>query len=276
MGEQRRAEREMGGSVGVMTTPSERAAALYAAFRGRAPISPFTDDEPDMSVADAYAVQQSYVDLLLEGTGGRVVGYKLGLTSEPMQQMMGVHEPDYGPVLSHMVFDDGSAVDLSSYIQPRVEAEIALVLNRELRGPGITALEAGRAVEGAVAAIEMVDSRIVDWKIKLADTISDLASSAATILGSRLVPIEGWDPRLVGMVVRHNGEVVDTGAGAAALGNPLKAVAWLANTLAPFDVALQPGWFIMTGSLHRAFPVEPGDVVRADFDRLGPVSVRFE
>jgi hypothetical protein len=178
MGEQRRAEREMGGSVGVMTTPSERAAALYAAFRGRAPISPFTDDEPDMSVADAYAVQQSYVDLLLEGTGGKVVGYKLGLTSEPMQQMMGVHEPDYGPVLSHMVFDDGSAVDLSSYIQPRVEAEIALVLNRELRGPGITALEAGRAVEGAVAAIEMVDSRIVDWKIKLADTIADLASAA--------------------------------------------------------------------------------------------------
>lgn len=276
MGEQRPAGREAGGSVGDMTTPSDRAAALYEAFRDRAPISPFTDDDPDMSVADSYAVQQAYVDLLLEGTGGKVVGYKLGLTSEPMQEMMGVHEPDYGPVLSHMVFDDGSAIDLSAYIQPRVEAEIALVLGRELKGPGVTTLEAGRAVEGAVAAIEMVDSRIVDWKIRLADTISDLASSAATILGSRLVPLDGIDPRLVGMVVRRNGEVVDTGAGAAALGNPLKAVAWLANTLAPFQVALEPGWFIMTGSLHRAFPVEPGDVVRAEFDRLGPVGVRFE
>lgn len=258
-----------------MTTPADRAAALFTALRDRAPIPPFTDDHPDMAVAEAYEVQKAYVDLLLEDAGGRVVGYKLGLTSEPMQEMMGVDQPDYGPVLSHMVFDDGSALDLSAYIQPRVEAEIALVLRRELVGPGVTALEAGRAVEGAVAAIEMVDSRIVDWKIKLADTISDLASSAATVLGSRLVPLEGWDPRLVGMVIRKNGEVVDTGAGAAALGNPLHAVAWLANKLADFDEALQPGWFIMTGSLHRAFPVQAGDVVRADFDRLGCVTMRF-
>lgn len=229
-----------------------------------------------MTQAQAYAVQQAFVDLLLSEGGGKVIGYKLGLTSEPMQEMMGVDQPDYGPVLSTMVFDDGAAIDLSGYIQPRVEAEIALVLSEELRGPGVTAMEASRAVAGAVAAIEMVDSRIVDWKIKLADTISDLASSAAIILGARSVPLEGWDPRLVGMVVSHNGRTRASGAGAAALGNPLAAVAWLANILADYDVALQPGWFIMTGALHGAFPVESGDVVRADFDRLGPVTVRFE
>lgn len=259
-----------------MTSPTERAAALHAALRDRSPIAPFTDTDPDMTPAQAYEVQQAFVELLLAESDGEVIGYKLGLTSEPMQEMMGVHQPDYGPVLSSMVLDDGAAIDLSGYIQPRVEAEIALVLRDELRGPGVTAMQASRAVAGAVAAIEMVDSRIVDWKIKLADTISDLASSAAIILGARSVPLEGWDPRLVGMVVSHNGRTADSGAGAAALGNPVAAVAWLANTLAPYDVALQPGWFIMTGALHRAFPVEAGDVVRADFDRLGPVTVRFE
>lgn len=258
-----------------MTTPADRAAALHAALQDRAPIAPFTDEQPDMSAEDAYEVQQAFVDLLLQA-GGRVIGYKLGLTSEPMQEMLGVHQPDYGPVLSNMVYDDGATVDLSRYIQPRVEAEIALVLREELSGPGVTAMQAAEAVGGAVAAIEMVDSRIADWKIKLADTISDLASSAASVLAPRVIPLDGWDPRLVGMVVSRNGRTVDTGAGAAALGNPVAAVAWLANTLAPYDVTLQPGWFIMTGALHRAFPIEPGDVVRAEFDRLGPVTVRFE
>lgn len=259
-----------------MTSPADRAAALHAAMKDRVPIPPFTDDQPDMSAEEAYEVQQAFVDLLLKESDGRVIGYKLGLTSEPMQQMLGVHQPDYGPVLSNMVYDDGASVDLSRYIQPRVEAEIALILRDELSGPGVTAMQAGQAVGGAVAAIEMVDSRIADWKIKLADTISDLASSAASVLASRVIPLDGWDPRLVGMIVSRNGRTVDTGAGAAALGNPVAAVAWLANTLAPYEVTLQPGWFIMTGALHRAFPIEAGDVVRADFDRLGPVTVRFE
>jgi 2-keto-4-pentenoate hydratase len=258
-----------------MTSPVDRAHALFAARRTRTPIPPFTDADPAMTAVDAYAVQQEYVRMLLQEGGGKVVGYKLGLTSRPMQEMLGVNEPDYGPVLSHMVFDDGVDIPLSDYIQPRVEAEIALVLDRPLRGPGVSAMEAARAIGGAVAAIEMVDSRITDWQIKLADTISDLASSAATILGPRVVPLDGWDPRLCGMVVAKNGITVDTGAGAAALGNPVGAVAWLANTLAPFEVGLEPGWFIMTGALHRAFSISPGDVVRAEFDRLGPVTVRF-
>lgn len=238
------------------------------------PIDPLTEADPSLSVADAYRIQQEYVKLLL-GKDGAVVGYKLGLTSKPMQEMMGVDQPDYGPVLSNMVYNDGATLDLGHYIQPRVEAEIALILETPLEGPGVTVTQAARAIGGAVAAIEMVDSRIKDWKIRLVDTISDLASSAATVLAPRVVPTEGWDPRLCGMVVTRNGITIDTGAGAAALGNPVGAVAWLANTLAPFGVSLRPGWFVMTGALHRAFAVSAGDMVRAEFDRLGPVTVNF-
>lgn len=256
-----------------MIEAASLAEQLYAARRDRAPIPPLTAANPSMTVAEAYDVQRHLVRLL-QADGGEVVGYKLGLTSKPMQEMLGVHEPDYGPVLSTMVHESGSTFDLDEYIQPKVEAEILLVLDRPLRGPGVTTADAAQAVAGAVAAIEMVDSRIEDWKIGLADTISDLASSAATIKGSRVVPID-FDVRLTGMVITRNGETEATGAGAAALGDPVHAVAWLANTLAPFGVTLEPGQFIMTGSLHAAFDVRPGDVVEAEFDRLGSVTMRF-
>ena len=257
-----------------MPSPAELAQALFEARRTRTTIAPLTDARPDMSVAEAYETQRALVARLLDAEGGHVVGYKLGLTSKPMQDLLGVHEPDYGPVLSSMVFDDGVTVDLDRYIQPKVEAEILLVLGSALSGPGVTTADAAAAVEGAVAAIEMVDSRIADWKIKLADTIADLASSAATVKGSTVVPLD-FDPRLTGMVITRNGETMATGAGAAALGNPVFAVAWLANTLAEFGVGLEPGQFIMTGSLHAAFDVAASDVVTAEFDRLGSVTMRF-
>lgn len=255
-------------------TPADHAAALFAARRDRTAIPPLVETDPSLTTEDAYAIQQEYVKLLLADAGGEIVGYKLGLTSKAMQELLGVHEPDYGPVLSSMVVDDGATVDLDAYIQPKVEAEIALVLDQPLRGPGVTTSDAASALAGAVPAIEMVDSRIADWRISLVDTIADLASSAATVKGARVVPID-FDPRLTGMVITKNGETMATGAGAAALTNPVFAVAWLANTLAPFDVTLEPGQFIMTGSLHAAFDVLPGDVVTAEFDRLGTVTVRF-
>lgn len=248
---------------------------LHDAMTSVTPVPPLVAEHPDLDVDDAYAVQQGLVRRILEADGGRPVGYKLGLTSKPMQEMLGVDQPDYAPVLSTMVYADGHDIDLARYIAPKVEAEIALVLDEPLRGPGVTPMQAWRAIGGAVAAIEMVDSRIADWKIGLVDTIADLASSGATVLGSRVVPLDGWEPRLTGMVVSRNGTTVDTGAGAAALGDPVAAVAWLANTLAPYDVTLEAGWFVMTGALHRAFEVEAGDVVRADFDRLGTVTARF-
>jgi 2-keto-4-pentenoate hydratase len=258
-----------------MTTPEWIAAALHRAWTDRRPIEPLSSTYPFLAAEDAYLIQQQLVKLLM-GDKDKIIGYKLGLTSKPMQDLIGVDQPDYGPVLSSMVYDDGAEIELSRYIQPKVEAEVAMVLERPLAGPGVTAMEAGRAIGGAVAAIEMVDSRIKDWKIKLVDTISDLASSAAIILGTRVVSLSGWDPRLVGMVVARNGLTVATGAGAAALGNPVRAVAWLANTLAPFGVRLEPGHFVMTGALHAAFTINPGDVVRAEFDRLGSVTARFK
>ncbi|MGH9116749.1 MAG: 2-keto-4-pentenoate hydratase [Acidimicrobiales bacterium] len=257
-----------------MTDHRAVAEALFAARRDRAPIAPLTDAAPSLTAADGYAIQQELVRLLL-GDGGSIVGYKLGLTSKPMQQLIGVDQPDYGPVLSTAIFDDGARIDLGPYIQPKAEAEIAIVLDRPLRGPGVSAMQAAQATRGAVAAIELVDSRIVDWKIKLVDTIADLASSAAVILGDRVVPLDDCDLRLCGMVISRNGATVATGAGAAALGSPVRAVAWLANTLAEFDVTLEPGHFVMTGALHAAFPVEPGDVVLAEFDRLGRLTVTF-
>ena len=250
------------------------AEALYKASRTRTPLPPLTTTHPDMTVADAYAVQSELCDMLL-AEGDRVVGYKLGLTSAAMQQMFGLDEPDYGPVFASGVVDDGAAVDVGRFIQPKVEGEIALMLDRPLTGPGVTALEASRAIAGAAAAIEIVDSRIEDWKIKVPDTIADLASSAAVVLSSRLVPLDDLDVRLIGMVLTRNGELMGTAAGAAALGNPVQAVAWLANTLAVHGVTLEAGRFVMTGALSAAFPAQPGDVVRAEFDRLGPVTVRM-
>ncbi|HEY3240343.1 MAG TPA: fumarylacetoacetate hydrolase family protein [Acidimicrobiia bacterium] len=258
-----------------MTTDARAVAeTLYKAARTCTPIPPLTDTNPDMTVADAYAVQSELVDMLLD-EGDRVVGYKLGLTSEPMQKLLGVDEPDYAPIFASGLVDDGGSVEVGQFIQLKAEAEIALLLDRPLTGPGVTLEDATRAVGGAMAAIEIVDSRIEDWKIKLPDTIADLASSGAVVLSSRLVPVDDFDVRLVGMVVTKNGQLMGTGAGAAALGNPVAAVAWLANTLGPYGVTLEAGRFVMTGALHAAFPAQPGDVVRADFDRLGAVSVRM-
>ena len=256
-------------------TPAEWASALYRAGIDRKPIDPISDAAPETTLHDAYEIQRRHASLLA-GADGRTVGFKLGLTSKPMQDLLGVAEPDFGPILSSMTFETGTSLELDRFIQPRVEAEIGLVLGAPLRGPGVSRDDARAVVRGAVPAIELVDSRIKDWKIRLVDTIADLASSAAIITGGPEVPIETFDLRLCGMVITRNGELVETGAGAAALGDPLVALAWLANTLAGLDTTLEAGWLVMTGALHRAFPVHRGDSIRADFDRLGSVAVVFD
>jgi 2-keto-4-pentenoate hydratase len=256
-----------------LTDVAGKARALQAARRTRQAIAPFTDADPDLGMADGYAVQQELTSLLL-ADGDRMAGYKVGLTSKPMQQMIGVDQPDYGPVLASTVYADGDVVSLGSFIQPKLEAEIAFVLGSPLAGPGVSVLDARRAIAGMTAAVEIVDSRFADWRIKLADTVADLASNGAVAVSSRLVPLEGLDPRLIGMVLTRRGELVDTGAGAAALGDPVKVVAWLANTLGEMGVKLEAGHLIMTGALHAAVPMRAGDVFRADFDRLGPLTVR--
>lgn len=249
-------------------------AALYKARRTGVAIQPLTDTHPTMTAVDGYRVQQDLVERLL-ADGDQVVGYKLGLTSAPMQRMFGVASPDFAPVLASHVHADGAAIARTDYIRPRLEAEIALILRDDLAGPHCTALDVAAAVGGAVAALELVDSRILDWRISLPDTIADLASSGAIVLGGRVAPTDSIDLRLVGMVFSRDGEIVATGAGAAALGNPLQAVAWLVNTLHPLGAALSTGQFVMTGALHAAVDVAAGERYRAEFDRLGPVGCRI-
>ena len=256
-----------------ITDVEGKARALFEARRDRRPIEPFTDADPTLGMADGYAVQSALTRLILEA-GDSIVGYKVGLTSEPMQKMIGVDSPDYGPVLGSTVYASGDEVSLSRFIQPKIEAEIVFVLGAELRGPDVTVADARAAVAGIAASVEIVDSRFADWRIKLADTVADLASNGAVAMSDDLVPLGDLDPRLIGMVLTRNGELVDTGAGAAALGDPLAVVAWLANTLAANGIALEPGHLVMTGALHAAVPMADGDVFRAEFDRLGEVVVR--
>jgi 2-keto-4-pentenoate hydratase len=256
-----------------ITDVEGKARALYDARRNRVQIPPFTDDDPTLGMADGYAVQSERVKRIL-ADGDRIVGYKAGLTSKPMQTMLNVDQPDYGPVLASTVYRDGDEVSVSRFIQPKIEAEIVLVLGEQLRGPGVTVDDARRAVQGAAAAMEIVDSRFDNWRIKLADTVADLASNGAVAISEQTVPLADCDPRLIGMVLTRNGALVDTGAGAAALGNPLAVVAWLANTLAGDGIALEAGHVVMTGALHAAVPMQPGEEYLAEFDRLGSVRVK--
>jgi 2-keto-4-pentenoate hydratase len=256
-----------------MTDVATKARALYEARRTRVPIPPFTDAEPDLDMDDGYAIQKELVKLLL-ADGDRIVGHKVGLTAAPMQRALGIDSPDYGPVLASTLYRNGDAIPLDAFVSPKVEAEIVFVLGERLEGPGVTVTQARAAIAGAVAGMEIIDSRIADWRIRLADTVADLASNGAMALSSRIVPLEDLDTRLIGMTLTRDGELVDTGAGAAALGDPVAVVAWLANTLGEHGVALEPGHLILTGALHAAVPLTPGDVFRAEFDRLGPVTVR--
>ncbi|MGH3433896.1 MAG: 2-keto-4-pentenoate hydratase [Thermocrispum sp.] len=180
--------------------PVWAAKSLYDARQNRTTIPPFTDADPTLDARDGYAVQQQLVKLLL-ADGDRVVGYKAGITSKPMQQLIGMDVPDYGPVFESTLYRDGDAVPLSRFIQPKIEAEIAFVLGDELAGPGVTVADAYRATAGVCAAVEIVDSRIADWRIKIADTIADLASNGALAVSPRVVPLDGIDARLIGMML---------------------------------------------------------------------------
>ncbi len=257
-----------------LTDPVAKAKALYQARQTGVPIAPFTDDEPEMGLAEGYAIQQELVALLC-ADGDRVIGHKVGLTAEPMQRLLGIDVPDYGPVLASTVYHDGDTIPLSTFIAPKIEAEIVFVLGESLRGPGVSTERARAAISGAIAGMEIVDSRIADWRIRLADTVADLASNGAMAIAERVVPIDGFDPRLTGMVLWRNGELVDTAAGAAALGDPVAVVAWLANTLGAHGVTLEADHVIMTGALHAAVPLAEGDEFHAEFDRLGSITVHI-
>ena len=250
------------------------AEALAAAWRDRTPIPPLTATYDGIDVVDAYEIQLANIRRRIEA-GATVRGHKVGLSSRAMQQMMGVDEPDYGHLLDDMFVFEGFPVDTASLCAPRVEVEVAFVLGEGLSGPGVTAADVLRATAFLLPAVEIIDSRIADWRIRLADTIADNASSALVVLGGNKTRLEDVDPRLVGVALSRNGEIVETGTSGAVLGNPVTAVAWLANKVHAFGVRLEPGHVILPGSCTRAVDARPGDTFLADFDVLGSVTVNF-
>ncbi|CAB3393573.1 2-keto-4-pentenoate hydratase [Kyrpidia spormannii] len=246
---------------------------LFRAEGERRPIPPLTEEEPGITVQEAYRVQLEVVRRKL-ALGETVVGHKIGLTSRPMQEMFGVGEPDYGHLFRSMAYESGSEIDYP-LLQPRVEAEIAFILKRDLEGPGLGIHDVLQATDYVVPAIEVVDSRIENWRIKLPDTVADNASSGCFVLGGRPTRVEDVDLELVGMVLSEDGEVVQTGAGAAVLGHPAFAVAWLANKLAEFGTPLKAGHVVLSGAVSAAVAAKAGSRYVVNFGKLGRVEAVF-
>ena len=247
---------------------------LFAALTSGQAVEPLTTRFPDISVDDAYHIQQRMIARRLE-QGERVVGKKIGVTSAAVMNLLGVHQPDFGYMLDSMSFSEGEAVPMERLIQPKAEGEIAFVMKRDLMGPGITAADVLAATEGVITCFEIVDSRIRDWKIKIQDTVADNASCGVFVLGDRLVDPRRVDLATCGMVLEKNGEIACTGAGAATLGNPVNAVVWLANMLGSLGIPLKAGEIVLSGSLGPMIPVRAGDNLRCTIGGIGGCSVRF-
>ncbi|HEY2271399.1 MAG TPA: 2-keto-4-pentenoate hydratase [Jatrophihabitantaceae bacterium] len=261
-----------------MLSPGQRAElahVLQVAETDRAAVSPIAASYPDLDVDDAYRIQLHNIERRVHD-GARIVGHKVGLSSEAMQQMMGVDEPDYGHLLSDMALDESVPVAATRYLLPRVEPEVGFVLGADLPGQGCTEQDVLDATSYVAAALELIDSRIENWKIGLVDTIADNASSAGFVLGARQVDPLDVDLTTIPVTLTRNADEVGVGRSDAVLGNPLTSVAWLARKVAGFGVRLRAGHVILPGSCTRAVDARPGDVFRADFGPLGPVSLTFE
>lgn len=261
----------------MLTTEQRQAAAdaLLEAERTGIPIDQLTETYPDIDVVDAYEIQLINIRRKV-AAGAMIRGHKVGLTAKAMQQMVGVSEPDYGHLLHDMFVYEGEVVPMSGFITPRAEIEVAFVLGRPLQGPGVTVADVIRATDCILPSIEIVDSRIRDFKVKIQDTVADNASSAAVVVGARPTRLTDVDPSLIGATLSKNGRLVETGCSGAVLGNPVTAVAWVANKVAAFGVTLEPGHVIIPGSCTRMVPIGAGDTIRADFDVLGHVEVTFK
>ncbi|MDR3663888.1 MAG: fumarylacetoacetate hydrolase family protein [Mycobacterium sp.] len=252
----------------------EAAQLLHSAQVSRTPIAPLTERYPGLNVVDAYGIAQTNLRRHL-AAGRRIVGHKIGLTSAPMQSLLGVDEPDFGYILDDMTLRDGSTVPAARFCAPRVEPEVAFLLREPLHGPGVTADDVRAATEAVAVALEIVDSRIAHWKLTLPDTVADNASSGAVVLGD-------WVPYTDELALPNtvaslhlNGAEIDSGTGAAVMGDPAEAVAWLANALGPFGTEIAAGQFVMSGSYTTAAFVHPGDTAATTISGLGSVSLRF-
>ncbi|MFQ3633913.1 2-keto-4-pentenoate hydratase [Roseiflexus sp.] len=260
------------GGVDIATVAQQ----LDTAWEQRLPIAPLSE-RMALTPEQAYAIQSHWTELRL-ARGERVIGRKIGLTSRAIQQQMGVNEPDYGSLWASRHFPTtGGRVEVPAdlFLQARVEGELAFLIGRPLREPGVTLHDVLAATDAIAAAIEIVDSRIADWRIKLVDTIADNASYGGFALGPWSRALRHADLRTVGMLLHHNGEPAVQGVGAAALGHPARAVAWLANKLIAFGIHLEPGDIVLSGSLGPAIPVRAGDLFTLEMHGQPPLSMRF-
>lgn len=253
----------------------ESAVLLDSAERKCVPISPLSETYPSLTPGQAYAIQSAWLGLK-RMEGSQLVGRKIGLTSKPMQEQLGVNEPDYGFILDSMVVPSGSTLPRAAFLLPRIEPEIAFWLAEDLSGPGVTAEQVLAATQGVSAALELVDSRIENWRIKLVDTIADNASSARLIVSAHRASPQELDLAAEGVELWCDGERVGSGTGAAVLGHPAIAAAWLVNKLAEFGVSLLKGQVILPGAMCAAVSVAPGKTYRAVYPHLGEVSISFE
>jgi 2-keto-4-pentenoate hydratase len=258
-----------------VSAPIEDAAArLRAAWQKHKPCKPVRDLIGAQNLAAAYAVQEESTQGRL-AAGARLVGRKIGLTSIAVQKQLGVDQPDYGMLFADMEIQDGACVPAGRLLQPRAEAEVGFVLGRDLDREALTSADVLRAVDYAVCAIEIVDSRIENWDIRIADTVADNASSGLYVLGGRPARISDMDLGLCGMVARKNGEIVSLGVGAACLGHPLRAALWLAETMMKLGRPLKAGDIVLSGALGPMVSVAGGDTFSIQIQGLGGASVSF-
>jgi 2-keto-4-pentenoate hydratase len=262
--------------MGLTASQRQQAAEdLRGLGQAQVAVPPLLQTFPGIDVVDAYEIQLLNIRRRL-AAGATVYGHKVGLSSLAMQQMMGVDEPDYGHLLSDMVYTEGQPVPTRSFLLPRVEVEVGFVLGDDLPGEGCTVEDVLRCTAFVAPAIELIDSRIADWKIGLCDTIADNASSCGVILGKQRVKPDELDLTAIEATLDINGARVAEGRSDAVLGDPTRAVAWLADKVASFGVRLQAGHVVLPGSCTRAYDVRPGDDVVATFSGLGSVHLTFD
>lgn len=247
---------------------------LYTAWCERRTVAPLLEREPTITLEDAYKIQLQYIECRLRA-GEQIIGKKIGVTSKPVQDFLGVYQPDFGQLTTGMLYREGQDIDLSQLIQPKAEAELAFVLKHDLVGPGITAMDVIRATDYVSPCFEVVDSRITDWKIKIQDTVADNASCGVFVMGDAKADPRDFDMTLAGMVVERNGVFHSTSTGAAVQGSPANAVAWLANTLGGLGIPFRAGEIILSGSQSQLIPVVENDELVCTIGDLGTCRVGF-
>jgi 2-oxo-hept-3-ene-1,7-dioate hydratase len=259
---------------------AELAKKLYQARKSRTQLRHFSKDHLQMTIEDGYAIQREWVKLEL-ADGHTIKGRKIGLTSRAMQQASQITEPDYAPLMDDMFFESGADIPIERFIAPRVEVELAFVLQKPLRGPSVTLIDVLQATAYVTPALEIIDARIEqfdrDTKAprKVFDTIADFAANAGVVSGGRPVRPDALDLRWVGALLYKNAVIEETGLAAAVLNHPANGIAWLANKIAHYDEQLNAGDTVLSGSFTRPTTAKRGDVLHGDFGSLGAISVRF-